>query len=56
MQALLIALTIALVGLKLAGVLYISWLWVLSPLWIPFVLFGVFTAIILTAAIILKLI
>lgn len=30
-------LTVLFVGLKLAGVISWSWLWVLSPLWIPFV-------------------
>jgi uncharacterized protein (DUF983 family) len=30
-------LTVLFVGLKLAHVISWSWLWVLSPLWIPFV-------------------
>jgi hypothetical protein len=30
-------LTILFIGLKLGGVIHWSWLWVLSPLWIPFV-------------------
>ena len=29
------ALTLMLVGLKLAGVINISWWWVLSPVWVP---------------------
>lgn len=32
------ALAILFIGLKLGGVITWSWLWVLSPLWIPFVL------------------
>ena len=35
-------LTILFVGLKLTGYITWSWLWVLSPLWIPFaVVFGI---------------
>lgn len=30
------ALAILFIGLKLGGVISWSWLWVLSPLWIPF--------------------
>lgn len=32
-------LTILFIGLKLAGYIGWSWLWVLSPLWIPVVVF-----------------
>lgn len=32
-------LTILFIGLKLGGVISWSWLWVLSPLWISFLLF-----------------
>ena len=32
------ALTIAFIVLKLCGVIYWSWLWVLSPIWITFIL------------------
>lgn len=41
-------LTVLFVGLKLTGFITWSWLWVLSPLWIPFaiVLAIVFVAII----------
>ena len=33
------ALTLLFIGLKLAGIINWSWLWVLSPIWIPFLLF-----------------
>lgn len=32
------ALAIVLITLKLLGLITTSWLWVLSPLWLPFVL------------------
>lgn len=32
-------LTILFIALKLTGVITWSWVWVLSPLWIPFVIF-----------------
>ena len=35
-------LTIVFVTLKLTGYIYWGWLWVLSPLWIPIALWGVF--------------
>lgn len=34
-------LTIAFIVLKLTGFISWSWLWVLAPLWIPFVIFAV---------------
>ena len=42
-------LTILFVGLKLTGFIAWSWLWVLSPLWIPFAgaLFFLFLAVFL---------
>jgi predicted membrane channel-forming protein YqfA (hemolysin III family) len=33
-----VLLTVLFVALKLTGVIAWSWLWVLSPLWLPFVL------------------
>ena len=45
-------LTIALIVLKLCGVIHWSWCLVLAPLWIP-VLFAVIVAIIVTIALIL---
>lgn len=44
------ALTIAFIVLKLTGVITWSWWWVLSPLWIGFILFVVFVAILLVVA------
>lgn len=35
------ALTVAFVVLKLMGIIHWSWLWVLSPLWIPLIVVGV---------------
>lgn len=52
MQALLIALGIALIGLKLMGIISISWVWVLAPLWIPAFLASVFVVSVITAALI----
>ena len=34
------------VGLKLAGVINWSWWWVLSPIWMPLFLFGLFVFVI----------
>ena len=31
-------LAILFIGLKLAGIIHWSWIWVLSPLWIPFLI------------------
>ena len=33
-------LAILFIGLKLTGVITWSWLWVLAPIWIPFVIVG----------------
>lgn len=38
-------LTLLFVGLKLGGIIDWSWWWVLSPMWIPFAILGVFLAI-----------
>jgi hypothetical protein len=40
-------LTVLFIGLKLTGYITWSWLWVLSPLWIPLALIGVFLLIML---------
>lgn len=39
-------LAILFIALKLTGVINWSWLWVLSPIWIPFILIAIFFAII----------
>lgn len=44
-------LTIVFVVLKLAGVIAWSWWWVLSPLWISFILWLVLVVIIATGAV-----
>jgi hypothetical protein len=36
---LVVLLTVLFVGLKLTGYITWSWLWVLSPLWITFIIF-----------------
>ncbi len=43
-----ILLTVLFIGLKLAGYIAWSWLWVLSPIWISFVFF-VFLMILILA-------
>ena len=43
------ALTIAFIVLKLVGVINWSWIWVVSPLWISFIL-GLIILIIIVAA------
>ena len=45
-------LTVLFIGLKLTGNITWSWVWVLSPLWISFVLFLVIAAIVVIAAVI----
>jgi energy-coupling factor transporter transmembrane protein EcfT len=40
-------LTVLFIGLKLAGVISWSWLWVLSPTWIPLALVITFFAVVL---------
>lgn len=40
-------LTIVFIVLKLCGVINWSWLWVLSPIWIGFVVFMVFLLIVI---------
>lgn len=47
------ALTILFIGLKLGHVIVWSWLWVLSPLWIPAALFAVLILSAILLAIIL---
>lgn len=42
-------LAVLFIGLKLAGVIAWSWLWVLSPLWIPLVVFAVILVIVVIA-------
>ena len=48
-------LTVVLIGLKLAKVVDIPWLWVLSPIWVPIV-FGLalFLVILLVAGLFLR--
>jgi len=41
------ALTIAFIVLKLLGIIKWSWLWVLSPLWMSFVLFILIVGVII---------
>ena len=43
-------LAILFIGLKLTGFINWSWLWVLSPLWIPVLAVLVFVAVVFTAA------
>ena len=43
-------LTVLFVGLKLTGYISWPWIWVLSPIWISFLIFIVFAAIILAIA------
>ena len=45
-------LTVLFIGLKLTGNITWSWVWVLSPLWISFVLSLVVAAIVVIAAVI----
>ena len=45
-------LTVLFIGLKLTGNITWPWVWVLSPLWISFVLFLVIAAIVVIAAVI----
>ena len=40
---------LAFIALRLAGEITWSWVWVLSPLWIPLVLMGVSFVILITA-------
>ena len=42
-------LTILFIGLKLGGVIAWSWFWVLSPLWITFLLVMIIIAIVVAA-------
>ena len=50
----LTGLALLFIALKLCGVIHWSWLWVLSPLWIPFGLIIIFTLVILVCKIIKK--
>jgi hypothetical protein len=43
-------LTVLFVGLKLTGHITWPWVWVLSPLWISFLLFAVIAAIVVILA------
>ena len=43
-------LTVLFVGLKLTGYISWPWIWVLSPIWISFLIFIVFAAIVLAIA------
>lgn len=43
-------LTILFIGLKLTGLIHWSWGWVLSPLWISFLLILLITAVIVVIA------
>ena len=45
-------LAILFIGLKLAGVIQWSWLWVLSPIWISILVAMVFLAIVVLIAIV----
>ena len=45
-------LTILFIGLKLGGVINWSWIWVLSPIWIPVAIFLILFAILLALEII----
>lgn len=42
METLIFGLFIVFLVLKLCGVISMSWIWVLSPLWIPVVLIGIY--------------
>ena len=43
-------LTLLFIGLKLCGVISWSWLWVLSPIWIPLALAVVICVVVLIAS------
>jgi hypothetical protein len=43
-------LTICLIVLKLIGFISLGWLWVLSPIWIPFALVIIMSAVIVIMA------
>lgn len=43
-------LTVLFIGLKLTGYIDWSWWWVLSPLWISFLVVAVFLAVVFTIA------
>jgi len=45
---------IAFLVLKLCGVITWSWLWILSPLWIPFVFVSTLAIIVVIVAVLLK--
>ena len=47
-------LAILFIGLKLAGFISWSWLWVLSPLWIPGIVIIVILVIALAVAVVVK--
>lgn len=37
-----VLLSVLFIGLKLSNIIFWSWVWVLSPLWLPVVLVGAF--------------
>lgn len=45
------ALAIVLIGLKVAGVITLPWVWVLSPIWIPAVAYAAYIAIVIALGI-----
>jgi hypothetical protein len=48
------ALALLFIGLKLTGFISWSWLWVLSPIWMPFAVVIVLAAVVGTGALIMK--
>ena len=48
-------LTVLFIGLKLTGYISWSWLWVLSPLWIPLTIFLVIGSILFLGAFVITL-
>jgi uncharacterized protein (DUF983 family) len=50
------SLTILFIGLKLTGFIKWSWLWVLSPLWMSFLLVLLITMLIILSAVLTNLI
>lgn len=50
MGNLLIVLAVVLIVLKVAGIIAISWIWAFSPIWLPVLVFIIFTTFVLTVA------
>ena len=46
-------LAILFIALKLTGVITWSWLWVLAPIWIPFVIFVIVVFVLIIASIVI---